>query len=112
MPLTTAPTFFPAKIHPEAAASTPPRVIHSFGGKTLAIFPAGGDRGARFEHYMHDCGFPVATVPIRNKIRLNFTITDRHGLTVKLNELGPRLERGEVRASKKPSKRNSPTPPG
>jgi len=71
-------------------------VIHSFGGKTLAIFPAGGDRGTRFEHYMLDCGFPIATVPIRNDIRLNFTIVDRHGLTVKLNELGPRLERGEL----------------
>jgi 1-phosphofructokinase family hexose kinase len=71
-------------------------VIHSFGGRTLAIFPAGGDRGARFEHYMRDCGFPVATVPIANDIRLNFTIVDRHGLTVKLNELGPRLERGEL----------------
>jgi 1-phosphofructokinase family hexose kinase len=71
-------------------------VIHSFGGKTLAIFPAGGDRGARFEHYMNDCGFPIATVPIRNDIRLNFTIVDRHGLAVKLNEMGPRLERGEL----------------
>ncbi len=71
-------------------------VIHSFGGKTLAIFPAGGDRGSRFEHYMLDCGFPIATVPIRNDIRLNFTIVDRHGLTVKLNELGPRLDRGEL----------------
>ncbi len=45
---------------------------------------------------MTDCGFPVATVPIRNDIRLNFTITDRHGLTVKLNELGPRLDRAEL----------------
>jgi 1-phosphofructokinase family hexose kinase len=71
-------------------------VIHSFGGQTLAILPAGGDRGVRFEHYMLDCGFPIATVPIRNDIRLNFTIVDRHGLTVKLNELGPRLDRGEV----------------
>jgi 1-phosphofructokinase family hexose kinase len=71
-------------------------VIQSFGGKTLAIFPAGGERGARFEHYMRDCGFPIATVPIRNDIRLNFTIVDRHGLTVKLNELGPRLDRGEL----------------
>jgi len=71
-------------------------VIHSFGGKTLAIFPAGGDRGVRFEHYMQDCGFPVATVPIAHDIRLNFTIVDRHGLTVKLNELGPRLVRGEL----------------
>jgi 1-phosphofructokinase family hexose kinase len=71
-------------------------VIHSFGGKTLAIFPAGGDRGQRFEHYMQDCGFPIATVPIRQDIRLNFTIVDRHGLTVKLNELGPRVDRGEL----------------
>lgn len=71
-------------------------VIHSFGGKTLAIFPAGGERGRRFEHYMQDCGFPVATVPIRNDIRLNFTIVDHHGLTVKLNELGPRLDSGEL----------------
>ncbi len=72
------------------------RVIHSFGGETLAIFPAGGERGARLEHYMRDCGFPVATVPIRNDIRLNLTITDRHGLTVKLNEIGPRFDRGEL----------------
>lgn len=72
------------------------RVIHSFGGKTLAIFPAGGDRGARLEHFMKDCEFPVATVPIRNDIRLNLTITDRHGLTVKLNEIGPRFDRGEL----------------
>ncbi len=72
------------------------RVIHSFGGETLAIVPAGGERGTRFEHYMQDCGFPVATVPIRNDIRLNLTITDRHGLTVKLNEIGPRLDRAEL----------------
>ncbi len=71
-------------------------VIHSFGGETLAILPAGGDRGVRFEHYMQKCGFPVATVPVRNDIRLNLTITDRHGLTVKLNEIGPRLDRGEI----------------
>jgi 1-phosphofructokinase family hexose kinase len=71
-------------------------VIHSFGGETLAIFPAGGQRGARFERDMEDWGFPVATVPIRNDIRLNFTITDRHGLTVKLNESGPRIDRGEL----------------
>jgi 1-phosphofructokinase family hexose kinase len=45
---------------------------------------------------MEDRGFPVTTVPIRNDIRLNFTITDRHGLTIKLNELGPRLDRGEL----------------
>jgi 1-phosphofructokinase family hexose kinase len=71
-------------------------VIHSFGGKTLAIIPAGGERGVRFEHFMEHSGFPVITVPVRNDIRLNLTITDRHGLTVKLNEVGPRLDRGEI----------------
>jgi 1-phosphofructokinase family hexose kinase len=72
------------------------RVIHSFGGAALAVIPAGGDRGARFEHYMVDCGFPITCVPIRNDIRLNLTIVDRHGLTIKLNEIGPRLDRGEI----------------
>ena len=71
-------------------------VIHSFGGETLAIVPAGGERGARFESYMDHCGFPVVTVPIRNDVRLNFTVTDRHGLTIKLNESGPRIDRGEL----------------
>jgi 1-phosphofructokinase family hexose kinase len=71
-------------------------VIHSFGGKTLAIIPAGGERGESFGHYMENRGFPVTMVPIRNDIRLNFTITDRHGLTIKLNELGPRLDRDEL----------------
>ena len=72
------------------------RVIHAFGGKTTAIIPAGGERGRQFELHMHDCGFQVATVPIHNDIRQNLTITDRHGLTVKLNEIGPRLERAEL----------------
>ncbi len=71
-------------------------VIHNFGGKTLAILPAGGEPAVRFEKFMDHCGFPVATVPIRNDIRLNLTITDRHGLTVKLNEAGPRLDAEEV----------------
>jgi len=71
-------------------------VLHSFGGKTLAIIPAGGERGARFGDYMTDCGFRVTSVPIRNDIRQNLTITDRHGLTIKLNEIGPKLERDEL----------------
>ena len=45
---------------------------------------------------MKGCGFPVVVVPIRNKVRTNLTITDRHGLTVKLNEPGPGLEKAEV----------------
>jgi 1-phosphofructokinase family hexose kinase len=71
-------------------------VIHSFGGTTTAILPAGGSSGTRFTEFMHGCGFPVSVVAIRNKVRTNLIITDRHGLTVKLNEPGPRLEKAEV----------------
>jgi 1-phosphofructokinase family hexose kinase len=71
-------------------------VIHSFGGKTTAVVPAGGPSGARFTEFMNGCGFPVVMVPIRNKVRTNLTITDKHGLTVKLNEPGPKLEKTEV----------------
>lgn len=71
-------------------------VIHSFGGQTLAIVPIGGDRGPRLDGFIRECGFPVATVPIHNDVRLNFTITDRHGLTVKLNETGPKISQKEL----------------
>lgn len=71
-------------------------VIHSFGGDTLAILPAGGERAARFDQFVQHCGFPVKTVPIVNDIRLNLTVTDRHGLTIKLNEVGPKLDHGEL----------------
>ncbi len=71
-------------------------VVHAFGGETLAIIPAGGDHGERFEQSLTGCGFQVATVPIRNDVRLNLTITDRHGLTIKLNEIGPRMAAREI----------------
>lgn len=71
-------------------------VIHSFQGKTTAIVPAGGSSGTRFTEFMNGCGFPVVVVPIRNKVRTNLTITDKHGLTVKLNEPGPKLEKAEL----------------
>jgi len=71
-------------------------VIHSFGGRTLAILPAGGSSGKRFQELIDQCGFPVVIVPIKNKVRTNLTITDRRGLTAKLNEHGPKLSKTEV----------------
>jgi 1-phosphofructokinase family hexose kinase len=72
-------------------------VIHSFGGQTAAVLTSGGETGKRLEALLHDCGFPTCVAPIRNDIRTNLTITDRHGLTVHLNEKGPHLEEAEVR---------------
>jgi 1-phosphofructokinase family hexose kinase len=71
-------------------------VIHSFGGKPLAIFPSGGKNGKRIEEFLGAYGYPTLAVPIRHEIRTNLTITDKQGLTVSLNERGPHLEKAEV----------------
>ena len=67
------------------------RVIHSFKGKTEAIAITGGSSGGLFEWLSKESGFPLTFVRIDNEIRSNLTITDKQGLTVKLNELGPPL---------------------
>jgi 1-phosphofructokinase family hexose kinase len=66
-------------------------VIHSFGGDTVAVLTAGGDSGRRLEERLRGSGIPVSVVPIESETRTNLTITDRHGLTVNLNEPGPGL---------------------
>jgi 1-phosphofructokinase family hexose kinase len=72
------------------------RVIHTFGGKTLAIAPSGGATGKQFEALSSCCSFPMELVPIAKEMRTNFTVTDEQGLTVKLNELGPPLKPKEL----------------
>ncbi len=64
-------------------------LLHSLGAPTLAI--------ERFEGFLRFHGFPVELVRIRRAIRTNYSITDRQGLTVKLDERGPELEPDEVR---------------
>ena len=71
-------------------------VIHAFGGKTLALLTSGGDTGQRLETHLKQAGLDFQTVPIENQIRTNLTITDKHGLTVNLNEAGPALSKAEV----------------
>lgn len=73
------------------------RMLHRLGAKTLAIAPCGGPTGKRFEAYLKDLGFAFELVRIRNPIRTNRAVTDTHGLTVKLDEPGPLLEREEVK---------------
>jgi 1-phosphofructokinase family hexose kinase len=70
-------------------------VIHSFGGKTLALFISGGDTGNRLEELLRG-NVPFEAIPVAREIRTNLTITDRHGLTVNLNEKGPELGKQEV----------------
>ncbi len=71
-------------------------VLQSFGVKTLAIAPVGGAAGSRFEEYLQRSGFEFEAVRIGEEIRTNYSITDRQGLTVKLDQKGPTLSPGEV----------------
>jgi 1-phosphofructokinase family hexose kinase len=68
------------------------------------------------------CGFPVVVVPVQNEIRTNLTISDRQGLTIKLNEFGPAMNEEEVKRAEQAVIANLPgaswlmmcgsTPPG
>ncbi len=71
-------------------------MIHSFGGKTLAIVTSGGPAGAHFEDLLKTSGVPVEVVRIARELRTNFTISDKHGLTIKLNEVGPTIHEKEL----------------
>lgn len=71
-------------------------VLHSLGAETLAIAPCGGATGERFEEFLQDYGFAVELVRIQSEIRTNYSITDRQGLAVKLDEKGPQMDAGEV----------------
>jgi 1-phosphofructokinase family hexose kinase len=70
-------------------------VIHSFGGETKALLISGGATGERLQELLNGC-LPFEIIPVAREIRTNLTITDRHGLTVNLNEKGPELTKAEV----------------
>jgi 1-phosphofructokinase family hexose kinase len=72
------------------------RVISSFGGKTIAIVTSDGASRESFRTLLGECDFPIDAVRIENPIRTNLTITDRQGLTVKLNQPGPQLSPMEL----------------
>jgi 1-phosphofructokinase family hexose kinase len=73
------------------------QVIHAFGGKTLALLASGGAAGTRLEKSLAGMGFPFEAVRVRSESRTNLTISDKQGLTVKLNELGAPLEPQEIK---------------
>jgi 1-phosphofructokinase family hexose kinase len=77
------------------------QVIHSFGGKTAAILTAGGWAGERITALLADAKFPYDIVPVKAESRINLTISDKQGLTIKLNERGAALDAGELKEIKK-----------
>ena len=71
-------------------------VLHSWGAPTLAIVPSGGAHPQRFETHLAARGFAYEIVPTANDVRSNLIITDRQGMTVKLNSPGPALSGEEL----------------
>src|SRR5579875_1748835 len=67
------------------------RVLTSFGAHVIAITTSGRDVGRRFEEVLQQDSFAKEIVKIRSNIRINLTISDGQGLSVKLNEKGPKL---------------------
>ena len=77
------------------------QVIHAFGGKTAAVLTVGGAAGEKIEKLIGDLGFPFDVVRVRAESRTNLTISDKQGLTVKLNERGAALDAHELKEIKK-----------
>lgn len=70
-------------------------VLSSFGAETRAIAICGGKSGRLLEEFLSQCGYTYDLVRVRQEIRTNFTIADKQGLAVKLNEMGPKLSAAE-----------------
>src|SRR5262249_46194564 len=71
-------------------------VVSAFGGKTRALLTSGGPAGETMEHSLKEMGFPFEAVPVKAETRKNITISDKTGLTIKLNEVGAELSAAEV----------------
>jgi 6-phosphofructokinase 2 len=71
------------------------RVLTSFGAQAIAITTSGREVGRKFEERLQADTFGKEIVKIRNGIRINLTISDRQGLSIKLNERGPVLSQSE-----------------
>ncbi len=72
------------------------RILNRFGCKTIAITTSGKEVGRIFEEKLQQDSFAKEIVRIRNNIRINLTISDRQGLSVKLNERGPAMSKPEL----------------
>ncbi|MBV9611133.1 MAG: 1-phosphofructokinase family hexose kinase [Acidobacteriaceae bacterium] len=72
------------------------RVLTSFGAHVTAITTSGREVGRKFEEQLQHDKFEKEIVKIRSNIRINLTISDRQGLSIKLNEAGPKLSKPET----------------
>jgi 1-phosphofructokinase family hexose kinase len=71
------------------------RVLARFGTKSTAVTTSGREVGRKFEEKLKEDTFDKEIVKIRSNIRINVAISDHQGLSVKLNERGPKLTKAE-----------------
>jgi 1-phosphofructokinase family hexose kinase len=76
-------------------------VLQGLEAPVLALAPAGGSTGKRLSELLEATKLPVALIPIRNPIRCNLTVSDKQGLTLKLDEAGPEISPGEEKRIEK-----------
>lgn len=74
------------------------RVLHDYGAKTTAILTAGGETGRQAAELLAGAGFPSDCVPVKSPTRINLTVSDQRGLTIKLNEHGTKIDDKELAA--------------
>ena len=70
------------------------RVLTNFGESAVAITTS-GRQGDKFEEHLKQDSFGKEIIKIRHKVRINLTIADSQGLSLKLNEVGPSVSRAE-----------------
>jgi 1-phosphofructokinase family hexose kinase len=85
------------------------RLLTSFGAKVVAILPSGGEAGKTLEAKLRLDGFETIIVPVDSNVRTNLAITDRQGLSVKLNEQGPALSKKDMNSLAKAVEKHLPS---
>ena len=87
-----------SRIDPGGKGVNVSRALTAQGAATVAVLPQGGPEGTLMAQLLDQAQVARRGVPIRGSIRLNVTAVEPDGTTTKLNEPGPTLDEGEVRA--------------
>lgn len=82
---------------PGGKAINAARVLNSYGMETQAIAPYGGRNGERFSSLIRAAGIPITLVPVEGQTRRNIAISDRQGLTIKLDQRGAPMSAEELK---------------
>jgi 1-phosphofructokinase len=72
--------------------------LRGHGYASRAILPIGGAEGARLEAMLRATGLDYVSVPMEGEVRSNISVLEPDGTVTKVNEPGPELSEGELKA--------------